>query len=125
MIRLGKKDSTGILTVNFSADALDDQVRFRQILAVRSVAFHKVRNSICAQTVHAHVEPITHYFEDFFYDLRIVIIEVRLMGKEAMPIVSIGYRVPCPIGFFGVGENDARVFIFLVGVTPDVEFAFG
>ena len=41
-----------------------------------------------------------------------------------MPEILLGDRVPGPVGSFGVGENDSRVFVFLFGVAPDVEVAF-
>ncbi len=37
-----------------------------------------------------------------------------------MPVIGLGDRVPGPVGLFGVSKNDARVFIFFVGVAPHV-----
>ena len=58
--------------------------------------------------------------QDLFDHQRIVVIQVRLVREETMPVISLGYRIPGPVGFFRVGENDARFFIFLVGVAPHV-----
>ena len=51
----------------------------------------------------------------------IVEVEVGLMGEEAVPVEAPARLVPGPVGFFGVGEDDAGVFVELVGVAPDVD----
>ena len=56
---------------------------------------------------------------------RIVKIQVRLVGKEAVPVVGLGFGIPGPVGFLRVGEDDARVLIFLVRVAPHVKFPLG
>ena len=98
---------------------------FGKILAAGAVALDQIRNRIDAQRVHTHVEPEAHHAEDFFQNLGVVVVQVGLMREEAMPVVGLGDRIPGPVGFFGVGEDDARVFVFLVGVAPDVEVALG
>jgi hypothetical protein len=45
--------------------------------------------------------------------------------EEAVPVELLGGLVPGPVGLFGVGEDDADVFVELVGVGPDVQFALG
>lgn len=45
------------------------------------------------------------------------------MGIEAVPVVGASDRVPCPVGFFRVDENDARFRKFLIGIGPDIEVA--
>ena len=42
-----------------------------------------------------------------------------------MPVVLLGLGIPGPVGFLGVGKNDARAGIFLIGVAPHVEVALG
>ncbi len=58
-------------------------------------------------------------------DLRVVVVEVGLMGEEAMPVVGTGHRVIGPVGDLGVGEDDPRVLVALVGVRPHVPVALG
>ena len=55
----------------------------------------------------------------------VVVVQVRLVGEEAVPVVRRGRRVPGPVRRLGVGEDDARVLVALVGVAPDVEVALG
>ncbi len=45
------------------------------------------------------------------------------MREEAVPVVGLRDLVPGPVGFFGIGEDDAGVFVEPVGVAPDVEIA--
>ena len=45
------------------------------------------------------------------------------MVEEAVPVVRAGDRVPRPVGDLGVGEDDARVLVELIGVRPHVPVA--
>src|SRR5450830_1359021 len=45
------------------------------------------------------------------------------MRIKAMPEVSLGHRIPGPVGFFGIDKNDARVGIGLVMLRPHVKIA--
>src|SRR5258705_4414789 len=40
-----------------------------------------------------------------------------------MPIELAGFRVPGPVRLLGVGEDDPRARIFLVGIAPDIPVA--
>ena len=40
-----------------------------------------------------------------------------------MPKVGFGQRIPCPVGRLEVFEDDARFFVLLLIVTPDVVIA--
>ena len=103
--------------------ALDHGVRLRQVLADGAVALAQVGNGVHAQRVHAHVEPEAHGLEHLFDHQRIVEVEVGLVGEEAVPVVGLGRLVPGPVGFFRVGEDDARVLVELVGLRPDIHVA--
>src|SRR5262249_46026622 len=45
------------------------------------------------------------------------------MRKEAVPVIRPSKRVPRPIGFLGVAEDDARSCIGLVVITPHIPVA--
>ena len=96
---------------------------FRQVLVVGAVAFDQVRNRIEAQPVHAQVEPEAHDVDDSFHHLRVIEVEVGLVGVEPVPEILPGHRVPGPVGLLGVEEDDARAIVLLVVVGPDVEVA--
>src|SRR5690606_17941957 len=42
------------------------------------------------------------------------------MGEEAMPVVLLGDRVPCPVGCLSIRKDDACASKFFVVVAPDV-----
>ena len=95
------------------------------VFAIGAVALDEVGNGVETESVDAHVEPEAHGLEDFFHDARVVEVQIGLMGEEAVPVVLLRDFVPGPVGFFGVGEDDAGAFEELVGVAPDVHVAFG
>src|SRR6202034_1544806 len=41
----------------------------------------------------------------------------------AMPIEGAGLGIPGPVGFLGIGEDNPRARIFLVGIAPDIPVA--
>src|SRR5690606_26428688 len=54
-------------------------------------------------------------------DRRIVVIEIRLVREEAMPVVLLRDRIPRPVRRLGIRENDPRLGELLVRIAPDVE----
>ena len=96
---------------------------FRQVFVVGAVALNQVRDSVQAQAVDAHVQPIAHHREHRFHHLRIVEIQVRLVGVEPVPEVLAGDRVPGPVGLLGVEENDAGAVVLLVVIGPHIKVA--
>ena len=57
--------------------------------------------------------------------VRVVEVQVGLVAEEAVPVVGLRDRVPGPVGGLGVGEDDARARVLLVGVAPHVVVALG
>jgi hypothetical protein len=55
----------------------------------------------------------------------VVVVEVGLVTEEAVPEILPRDVVPRPVGTLGVGEDDARVAVALVGIAPDVVVALG
>jgi hypothetical protein len=53
-------------------------------------------------------------------DLGVVVVEVGLVGEEAVPEVLAADGIPGPVGRLGVREDDPRLLVELVGVRPDV-----
>ncbi len=92
--------------------------RFSQI---GPVALDQVGNRVEPQGVHPHVEPEPHDPDHFLHHLRVVEIEIRLVGEEPVPVVGLGLGIPGPVGLLGVGEDDAGAGVLVVRVAPDVE----
>ena len=123
LISLCQNESIGVFSVDGRADGLDRAMGLRQILAGCSVAFDQVRNSIHAQRIDSHVEPEAHGLEHLFDHCGIIEVEVRLMRKKTMPVIGFGNFVPCPVRFFRVGKDDARIFVELVRIGPNIHRA--
>jgi hypothetical protein len=123
LIGFGQQESVFIIRVDRRAQLLDHLVGFAQVFVVGAFTLDQVGNRIEPEAVDPHVEPETHGLQHRLQDPRIVEIQIRLVAEEAMPEVRLRLRVPGPVRSFGVGEYDARVEVFLVGVAPDVEIA--
>ncbi len=80
-------------------------MRLRQVLAIRAVAFDEVGDSVESQAVDANVEPEAHRVDDRFHDAGIFEIQIGLMTIEAMPVVRLRDRVPCPVRRFRIEKK--------------------
>ncbi len=45
------------------------------------------------------------------------------MREEAVPVELAGFRIPGPVRFLGIREDDPRARVFLVGIAPDIPVA--
>ena len=45
------------------------------------------------------------------------------MAEKAVPVIGLHLVVPGPVRCLGIGEDDARAEVLLIGVAPDVEVA--
>ena len=123
LIGFGEDEAVGVVGVDGGADGLDDVVGFGEALASSSVTLDEIGDRVEAKGINSEVEPEAHGFEDFFEDGGVVEVEIGLVMEEAVPVEGLCGIVPCPVGFFGVGEDDGCVFVYLVGLGPDVEVA--
>ncbi len=94
-----------------------------EVLAVGAVPLVEVGDGVEPEPVQTHVEPERQGVEHRLPDLRVVEVEVGLVGEEAVPVVLLADRVPGPVRRLGVDEDDARILVQVVGVGPDVEVA--
>ncbi len=123
LVGLGQQHAVRVLRVDLRAHALEVVVRLGQVLAVGAVALVEVRHGVEPEAVHAEVEPEVQDLEHRRLDLGVVVVEVRLVREEAMPVVGAGLVVPGPVRHLGVGEDDPRVLVAMDGVRPDVPVA--
>ena len=96
-----------------------------QVFAIGAFPLEKVGHGVEPETVEAYVEPVANHVEHGISYFRVVVIEVGLVGEEAVPVVLATLRVPRPIGFFGIDKDYACLAIALVVITPDVPISFG
>ncbi len=124
-VGFGEQEAVLVLRVDGRAQLLDHRMGLGQVFVAGAVALHQVGNGVEPEAVHAHVEPEAHGLQDRLQQLRVVEVQVRLMAEEAVPEVLLGHRVPGPVRGLGVGEDDPRALVELVGVAPHVEVSLG
>jgi hypothetical protein len=125
LVGLGQQHPARVLLVDFLADPLQELVGLGQVLAVGALTLEHVGHGIEAEPVQAHVQPEPDDLEHDLLDLGVVVVEVRLVGEEAVPVEGLGLGIPGPVGGLGVDEDDAGVQVALVGVGPHVPVALG
>jgi hypothetical protein len=86
-------------------------------------AFVEVRHSVQAEAVETEVEPEAQHVEHVPLHFRVVVVQVRLVREETVPVVLPAHRVPRPVRRLGVEEDDARLAPTCVVVAPHVEVA--
>ena len=122
-VGLGQQHLAAELGVEPLAQVLEHVVRLRQVLARGALALDQVRHRVDAEAVHAEIEPELHHPPDLFANGRIVVVQVRLVAEEAVPVVLLRHRVPRPVRQLRVAEDDADAAVAIVGVAPDVPVA--
>ena len=84
-------------------------MRLGQVLAARAVALEQVRHGVEPEPVEAEVEPEPHHVEHRVGHLGVLVVEVRLVVVEAVPVVLLARVVAGPVGRLDVGEDDPDV----------------
>src|SRR5436309_9363026 len=93
----------------------------RQVLTIGVLPFIEIRNSIQTKPVNSHSQPKIDSLEQGFANLRIVVIEVRLVGIKAVPIVGLRHRIPGPIRSLEVAKDDASLFVAFCVIAPYIK----
>ena len=120
LVGLGQEDAAAVLGVQTGPEALQEDVSLREVLAARPLALEEVGDGVAPEPVEALVEPEAHGVQHGRLDRRVVVVQIRLVAEEPVPVVRLRVRVPRPVGLLRVHEDDARIPVALVGVAPDV-----
>ena len=120
LVGFGQQHAVRVAFVDFLPEALQDLMGFGQVLVVGSVALDEIRHSVEAEAVDAHIEPESQHAQDVRQHSWIVVVQVRLVGIEAVPEIGLGHGVPSPVRALGVEEDDPRAGKFLVRIAPDI-----
>ncbi|CNG84223.1 Uncharacterised protein [Mycobacterium tuberculosis] len=121
LVGFGEQDAVGVEAVDFGADAFEVGVGFGEVLAVGAFAGVQVGDGVQAESVDAQVEPEAQVLQHGVLDVGVVVVEVGLVGEEAVPVVLAADGVVGPVGGFGVDEDDAGFGVAGVVVGPHVE----
>nr|GFA32829.1 hypothetical protein [Tanacetum cinerariifolium] len=121
LVGFGQQHAVRVVGVDLGTNLLEDLMGLRQVFVVGAIALDQVRDRVQTQAVDAHVQPIAHDLDDRLHHLRVVEVQVRLVGIETVPEVLLGDRVPRPVGLLGVEKDDPGAVILLRVIGPDVE----
>ena len=122
LVRLRQQHPPGVPLVHVPAQLAQEGVGLGQVLAVGPLPLEEVGDGVQAQPVHAHAShPEVHGPQHRLPHLRVVEVEVRLVGVEAVPVVGFRHGVPGPVRALEVLEDDPGLAVALGGVAPDVE----
>ena len=122
-VGLGEQDPAGVLVVDHLAAALEVRVRLGQVRAVGALPLEQVGHRVQPEAVDAEVQPEPHHVEHRLLHGRVVVVEVRLVGEEPVPVELLADRVEGPVRRLGVDEDDPRLGVSRVVVAPDVVVA--
>ena len=120
LVGLGEQHRPRRIVVDKGPQALEVGVGLEQVLAIGAVALVEIGHGIHAKAVHALVQPEADHVQHLLLDGGMVVVQIRLVVEEAVPIIRAPHRVPAPIGGLIVEKDDARLGVALVGRTPDV-----
>ena len=125
MIRFRQQDASLITLVDPLSNILQILVRLRQVFAAGALPFDQIRHSITPESIQSLIKPKSHHLQHGLSQLGIIIVEVRLVAEESMPVIPLRDGIPGPIGSLRVNKNDPGLLILFVTVAPDVEVAHG
>ena len=125
LVGLGQQHRAGVGGVDLLAQALQVLVGLVQVLAVGPVPLEQVGHGVEAEAVEADVQPEADHVQHLRSHVGVVVVEVGLVGEEAVPVVLLALGVPGPVRLLRIDEDDADLGIALVFVAPDVPVGLG
>ena len=124
LVCFGQKHSALKFCIEMRTQVPQEIVSLGQVFADRALALIEVRDRVEAKSINSQVKPEIADLLDGFVHGRVLEIQVRLMGIEAMPVICFRDRIPGPVRCFEIFKNNSRVFVFFRCVTPNVKFVF-
>ena len=86
LVGLGEEDAPPVLGVEGGAEALQEHVGLREVLADRPLALEEVRDRVTPEAVEPPVQPEAHGVQHLRLHGRVVVVEVRLVAEEPVPV---------------------------------------
>ena len=119
LVGLGQQHAVFKFCIHVRPELPEEFVGLGQVFAIGALSLEKVGHSVEPHAVHAHFQPEVDYPEHRLAHMRAVVVEVRLMGIEPVPVIGLGNGVPGPVRGLEVLENDSSVQI-LPGRYPTI-----
>ena len=88
LIGFRQQHSAGKVFIQFLPQFFQNLVGLRQVLAICAFSFHEVWHRVETEGIHTHLQPELHDIPHLFPNRRIVIVQIGLMIKKAMPIIG-------------------------------------
>ncbi len=123
LVGLGQQNPAGKLVVDHLAAMFEEGVGLGQVLAVGAFPLEQIGHGVQPEAVDSEVEPEPQDIEHRVLDGRIVVVQVRLVGEEPVPVELPAHRIVGPVRLLGVDEDDPGVGVHVAGVAPHVEVA--
>ena len=98
LIGFGQEHALPVVLVDMAPHAAERRMGFRQILAGGALPLEEIGHRIQPKPIDAHPEPKVDDLDDGLAHGGVVIIQVGLVGIEAMPVIGVRHRIPAPVG---------------------------
>ncbi len=125
LIGFRQEHPAGKLPVHLGPHPLHEGVSLGKVLTIGSFALKKIGHGIAPETVDPQGKPELDHLQQLFLDLGIVEIQIRLVMKEAVPVILSCPGFPGPVRLFRVAEDDPGLPVPVGGIAPDVIVAKG
>jgi hypothetical protein len=125
LVGLSEQHAVAVVLIDVLAELFQKLMRLGQVLTVGSFPLEKVGDGVKPHAVDTHLEPGVENLEHLFTHQRVIVVEVRLVRIEAVPVVRPGHGIPRPVRGLEVLEDDAGVAVTVGPVAPDVEVTPG
>ena len=109
LVGLGQQHPARVLVVHHLAAALEELVGLGEVLAVGALALEQVGHRVQPEPVDAQVQPEPQDVDHRVLHVRVVVVQVGLVGEEPVPVELAAHRVVGPVRRLGVDEDDPRV----------------
>ncbi len=120
LVRFRQEDAVFEGFVEMGAQLLEKAMSGGEIFAVGPFLLKEIGNRVKANAVNAERHPEIDHPQHLGLHFRVFEIEVRLMGIKTVPVVSLGDRIPRPVGGFKILKDNPRFAVLLGGVAPDI-----
>jgi hypothetical protein len=125
LVGLGQEHPVTVPLVDVAAELPQELVGRLEVLAARPVLLVEVRDGVEPQPVETEIEPVVDDREHLLPNAGVLVVEIGLVGEEAVPVVGARHRIPGPVRGLRVGEDDPRIAVAVGAVAPDVVLAPG
>jgi len=120
LVDLREHEPARVGGVHLRPDPAKQLVGCGQVLARGPSALYRYGTRVEPEPVEAEIEPEPDDTEHRIDDLGVVVVQVRLLMEETVPVVLLAPLVEGPVGGFDVAEDHADIGEAVVVVGPHV-----